>query len=179
MIKEKNCAIYARVSTEEQNPQIQVDELKTISSQQNYMVYKIYTDKVSGTKSSRPQLMELLKDAKNKKFDTVFVYKLDRLGRSLQHLIKIISYFQKWGINFVCTSQGIDTTNAGGRLVFHIFGAIAEFERELISERTKLGIKNAKNVGKRGKDKKPRKKGGYYLRYQKKGTTQFDDLDLV
>jgi len=179
MKKEKKCAIYARVSTEEQNPEIQVDELKTISSQQNYMVYDVYVDKVSGTKSSRPELMRLLKDAKDKKFDIVYVYKLDRLGRSIQHLLKVVSYFQRWGIDFVCTSQAIDTSNSGGRLVFHIMAAIAEFERELISERTKLGLKNAKNVGKRGKDKGPRKKGGYYLRYQKKGSTDIDDLDLI
>jgi len=179
MKKQKRCAIYARVSTEEQNPQIQIDELKTISSQQNYMVFDIYVDKVSGTKSSRPELMRLLKDAKNKRFDVVLCYKLDRLGRSLQHLIKIISYFQKWDVDFICTSQNIDTTTSSGRLVFHIFAAIAEFERELISERTKLGMKKAKNVGKRGKDKKKRKKGGYYLRYQKKGSMEIDDLDLI
>lgn len=179
MIKQKRCAIYARVSTEEQNPQIQIDELKKSSSQQNYMVFDIYVDKVSGTKSSRPELMRLLKDAKNKRFDVVLCYKLDRLGRSLQHLIKIISYFQKWDVDFICTSQNIDTTTSSGRLVFHIFAAIAEFERELISERTKLGMKKAKNVGKRGKDKKKRKKGGYYLRYQKKGTLEIDDLDLI
>jgi len=118
MKKQKRCAIYARVSTEEQNPQIQIDELKTISSQQNYMVFDIYVDKVSGTKSSRPELMRLLKDAKNKRFDVVLCYKLDRLGRSLQHLIKIISYFQKWDVDFICTSQNIDTTTSSGRLVF-------------------------------------------------------------
>jgi len=175
----KKCGIYARVSTDEQNPQHQVDELKTMASQQNYMVYKIYVDKVSGTKSSRPALMELLKDAKAKRFEVVYVWKLDRLGRSLQHLVKLCNYFNNWGVDFVCATQGIDTTTSSGRLVFHIMGALAEFERELISERTKLGLKKAKNVGKRGKDKGERKKGGYYLRYQKKGTADFNDLDLI
>ena len=108
-------------------------------------------------------------DAKNRCFDVVIVWKLDRLGRSLQHLIRMVNYFQQWGIDFICTTQNIDTTNSSGKLLFHIMGALAEFERELISERTKLGLKKAKNVGKRGKDKKKRKKGGYYLRYQKKG----------
>jgi len=173
------CAIYARVSTTEQKPEIQVKELKNYSSQQNLNIHKVYIDKVSGTKSSRPALMELLEDAKHKKFDIVIVWKLDRLGRSLQHLIKIINCFRGWGIDFICTTQNIDTSSSSGKLVFHIMGALAEFERELISERTKLGLKHAKNVGKRGKDRKQRKKGGYYLRYQKKGTPKINDLDLL
>ena len=108
-------------------------------------------------------------DARNKLFNIVIIWKLDRLGRSLKHLLKIAEEWQKQGIDFICVSQNIDTTSASGKLVFHILGAISEFERELISERTKLGLKNAKNVGKRGKDKKPRRKSGYLLRYQKKG----------
>jgi DNA invertase Pin-like site-specific DNA recombinase len=179
MKKIKTCAIYARVSTEEQNPDHQIDELKIMSSQQNYMIYKIYVDKVSGTKSSRPALMELMKDAHDRKFEVVLTWKLDRLGRSLQHLIKLVNYFRDWGIDFICTTQNIDTTTSSGKLVFHVMGAMAEYERELISERTKAGLKKAKNVGKRGKDKKQRKKGGYYQRYQKKGTTDFYDLDLM
>jgi len=175
--KQRICAIYARVSKDEQDPMHQVKACKTHSSQQNYRVHKVYIDKISGSKSSRPALMEMLKDAKEKKFDVVIVWKLDRLGRSLQHLIKLVNYFKNWGIDFICVTQSIDTTSSSGKLVFHIMGALAEFERELISERTKLGIKNAKNVGKRGKDKKPRKKGGYYLRYQKKGTPPFLDLE--
>ena len=172
-------AIYVRVSTDEQNPEHQVKELKTYVSNKKQGLYKVYRDIVSGSKSTRPGLMEMLKDAKDKKFTVVYVWKLDRLGRSLQHLVKLCNYFDNWGIDFVCTSQGIDTTSASGRLVFHIMGALAEFERELISERTKLGLKNAKNVGKRGKDKGQRKKGGYYNRYQKKGTHDFNDLDLL
>jgi len=179
MIKTKICAIYARVSTEEQNPENQVKELKIVSSQQNYMIYDVYVDKVSGSKSTRPELMRLMKDAKDKRFDVVLCWKLDRLGRSLQHLIKLVNYFRQWQIDFICTTQHIDTTTPSGKLVFHIMAALAEFERELISERTKLGLKNAKNVGKRGKDKKKRKKGGYYLRYQKKGTLEINDLDLI
>ncbi len=179
MKNQKKCAIYCRVSKGEQNPKHQETELLSISSQQNYMVFKIYTDIVTGKSSSRPALMELLKDGHDRKFDIVLVWKLDRMGRSLQHLIKIVNYFKLWNIDFVCTSQNIDTTTSIGKFIFHIFGALAEYEVELISERTKLGLKNAKNVGKRGKDKKPRKKGGYYLRYQKKGTPEFSDLDLI
>ena len=163
----RKCAIYARVSTTEQNPMLQVENLKTFSSQQNFKVHKVYIDKISGSKDSRPALNELMIDAKNRCFDVVIVWKLDRLGRSLQHLIRMVSYFEQWKIDFICTTQNIDTTNASGKLVFHIMAALAEFERELISERTKEGLKRAKNVGKRGKDKRPRKKGGYYK--QKKG----------
>ena len=165
----RKCAIYCRVSTSEQNLDNQMNSLKTFANKENFKVYKIYKEKISGTKDSRPELNELMIDAKNKCFDVVVVWKLDRLGRSLQHLIRMVNYFQQWGIDFICTTQNIDTTNSSGKLLFHIMGALAEFERELISERTKLGLKKAKNVGKRGKDKKKRKKGGYYLRYQKKG----------
>ena len=171
------CALYARVSTEEQNPEKQVKELIQYVKKCNYRLYKVYTDRVSGTRSSRPALMEMLKDAHEKKFNVIITWKLDRLGRSLQHLIKVTNYLQKWDIDFICATQNIDTTTSGGKLVFHIMGAMAEFERDLISERTKMGLKNARNVGRRGKDKKPRRKSGYYLRYQKKGTPLFFDFD--
>jgi len=165
MIKQKKCAIYARVSTEEQNPQIQIDELKTISFQQNYMVFDVYVDKASGTKDSRPELNRMMFDMRNGLFDTIVIYKLDRLGRSLKHLITICEELHKKNITLVVTSQGIDTSTATGKLLFNILGSVAEFERELISERTKLGQKNAKNIGKRGKDKKPRRKSGYNQRW--------------
>ena len=173
----RKCAIYARVSTDEQNPVLQVDELKTFALSQNYKVYKVYSDKISGSKSKRPALMEMVKDAYERKFDIIIVWKLDRLGRSLQHLVKLVNAFRDWNIDFICTTQSIDTTSSSGKFIFHIMAAMAEFEKDLISERTKLGIKNAKNVGKRGKDKKRRKKGGYYLRYQKKGRVDFNEFE--
>jgi len=82
--------------------------------------------------------------------------------------LQIVNEFRIKNVNFVCVSQNIDTTTASGKFTFHILGAVAEFERELISERTKEGLKHAKNVGKRGKDKRPRKKTGYLLRYASK-----------
>jgi len=167
--KQRICAIYARVSKDEQNPEHQVEVLKSHSSESKYRVFKIYRDEITGKSSSRPALNDLMFDARKGLFDVVIVWKLDRLGRSLKHLINIAEEWYKLGIDFVCVSQNIDTTTASGKLTFHILGAVAEFETELISERTKLGLKKAKNVGKRGKDKHPRKKGGYYLRYQKKG----------
>lgn len=162
-------AIYARVSTSEQEADKQVRELEEFVTRQGNIVYKVYKDVISGSKDSRPALNDMVQDAFQRKFDAVVCWKLDRLGRSLKHLIDLVNKFQIWNVGLIFVSQQIDTTNAQGRLFFHIFGAIAEFERELISERTKLGLKNAKNVGKRGKDKKPRKwrsdkgvkRGGY------------------
>jgi len=172
----KKAALYARVSTEDQNPELQVKALKDFAKISGYEIYKIYIDKITGSKSSRPELNKLMFDSRYNNFNLVIVWKLDRLGRSLKHLISIVEEWEKKKIDFICISQNFDTSTPGGKLIFQVFGAIAEFERSLISERTKLGLKHAKNVGKRGKDKKKRKKGGYYLRYskQKKGGPQFD-----
>ena len=164
----RKAVIYARVSKEELNLDHQIKACQTFSSQQNYKVVDIYSDKVSGTKSRRPELSRLTTDMRTGKFNVVVIWKLDRLGRSLQHLLRIVDEFKKYNIDFVCVSQNIDTSTASGNFTFHILGAVAEFERTLISERTKEGLKNAKNVGKRGKDKKPRRKSGYYMRWQKK-----------
>jgi DNA invertase Pin-like site-specific DNA recombinase len=158
-------AIYCRVSTEEQNPELQEQDLKNFCLNRNYEVYKVYTDIISGTKDSRPLLNDLMIDAYDNKFNGVVVWKLDRLGRSLHHLIDIVNKFKKWNVNLIIKTQDIDTSTSNGKLLFHIFGAVAEFERDLISERTKLAIKNNPLVGKRGKDKKPRKTGGYILRH--------------
>jgi len=108
-------------------------------------------------------------DARDKKFDSVVIWKLDRLGRSLKHLLNIAEEWHNKGIGFICTSQSIDTTSPSGKLVYAILGAIAEFERELISERTKLGQKYAVNIGKRGKDKKKRRTSGYNVRWANEG----------
>jgi len=161
-------AIYCRVSKDEQNPKHQEETLKEYANFKKYPIYKIYTDYITGSKSSRPELNEMLFDARKGLFNIVLVWKLDRLGRSLKHLINIIEEWHKIGIDFVCTSQNIDTTTPHGKLTFHILGAVAEFERELISERTKLGQKKKRHlVGKRGPDKKdkPRRKAGYYRRW--------------
>jgi len=175
----RKAAIYARVSKiEGQNPQKQVKELKNYAKSKGYIIYKVYIDKISGTKSNRPALMELLKDAHDHKFNCILVWKLDRLGRSLQHLIKVVNYFKTWNIDFICTSQNLDTTTSDGMLIFHIMGAMAQFERDLISERTKLGLKGAKGVGKRGKDKGKRRTWGYRKENkQKKGTPIFWGFD--
>jgi DNA invertase Pin-like site-specific DNA recombinase len=163
-----DCAIYARVSKGEQDTEHQVDTLKKYAFQQNYNVYKVYVDEITGTADSRPALNQLMFDSRKGCFQVVLIWKLDRLGRSLQHLLRIAEEWQKRGVGFVSITQGFDTTTASGKLIFQILGAMAEFEHSLISERTKLGLKGKVNVGKRGKDHKPRKKSGYLLRYASK-----------
>lgn len=165
----RKCAIYCRVSTEEQNLDQQENILKKYAFEQNYKVYQIYKEKISSRKDSRPELNEMLFDMRHGYFDTIIVYKLDRLGRSLKHLLNLCEEFYNRGVDLVCTSQNIDTSTASGKLLFNILGSVAEFECKLISERTKLGLRGKKNVGKRGKDKQPRRTSGYHLRYQKKG----------
>lgn len=165
-------AIYVRVSKEDQHPENQIYELEEFAKDRNFDVYYTYVDKISGSKDSRPALNELMIDSREKRFDAVLVWKLDRLGRSLQHLIQIIQEWNNLGIDFICKTQPIDTTTNEGKLIFHIFGAIAEFERGIIRERINSGLDRARRQGKKlgrpkgSKDKKRRKKGGYYLRYQ-------------
>ncbi len=123
-------------------------------------MFKVYKDVISGSKESRPQFNELLNDMRQLNFDAVMVTKLDRLGRSLQHLLSLLDEFNRKGIKFIAVTQNIDTGSAAGRLQMQIMGAFAEFERNIISERTKEGMRRAVGVGKRGKDKNPRKRRG-------------------
>jgi len=153
-------AIYARVSTEEQHADKQIEICKEHCRRQKNEVYKIYQDIITGSSQSRPQFNKLLIDMRHYKFDAIMVTKLDRLGRSLQHLLSLIDEFKSKGIHFMAATQNIDTSNAGGMLQLQIMGAFAEFERTIISERTKEGLRRAKGVGKRGKDKIPRKRRG-------------------
>ena len=153
-------AIYCRVSTDQQDIEHQLTQIKTYCQRQNYEVYKEYTDIISGTKDSRPAFNQLLEDMRQFKFDAVVVTKLDRVGRSLQHLLALFDEFNKKGVGFIATTQNIDTSTSAGKLQMQIMAAFAEFERNLISERTKEALKGNKKVGKRGKDKNPRKKRG-------------------
>jgi len=111
----------------------------------------------------------MLQDMRKGLFNCVVIWKLDRLGRSLKHLITICEELHNKSVDLIVTSQNIDTSTASGKLLFNILGSVAEFERELISERTKLGQKSAKNVGKRGKDKKKRRTSGYTQRWINEG----------
>lgn len=144
----KQIAIYARVSTNEQTVENQLNELRDYVKRMQYTIYKEYCDEgVSGAKSSRPALNSLMEDAKKRRFDAVVVWKLDRLGRSLSHLLKTLEEFESLGIDFVAYNQNIDTTTPTGKLMFSMIGAFAEFERELIRERVKAGMQTAREKG--------------------------------
>lgn len=153
-------AIYCRVSTDEQDADKQEELCLEYCKRHDFEVFKVYKDVITGWSTSRPMFNQLLEDMRHYKFDAVMVTKLDRLGRSLQHLLSVIDELNKKGIKFLAITQQIDTTSAGGRLQMQIMGAFAEFERNIISERTKEGMRRATGVGKRGKDIKPRKRRG-------------------
>lgn len=133
---------YARVSTDDQNLDLQRDALKKAGCEQ------IFTDRVSGTKANRPGLTEALSHLRSG--DILVVWRLDRLGRSLRHLIDTITELQERGVGFKSLTENIDTTTSGGRLVFNIFASLAEFEREIIRERTQAGLTAARARGKLG-----------------------------
>ena len=144
-------ALYARVSTSDQNLDVQLNELRAYAKHRGFSIACEYTDKgVSGAKAKRPALDQLLSDAHQRGFDAVLVWKLDRLGRSLSHLIRLVDTFSALGIDFVSLRDpGLDTTAPMGRLIFHVMGAVAEFERDLIRERTIAGVAAARRRGKR------------------------------
>jgi DNA invertase Pin-like site-specific DNA recombinase len=133
---------YARVSTHEQTLNLQQDALNKAGCT------RIFTDTASGTKTERKGLEEALNYVR--KGDTLVVWRLDRLGRSLPHLISTMTDLEQRGIGFKSLTENIDTTTSGGKLIFHIFGALAEFERNLIRERTQAGLVAARARGKKG-----------------------------
>ena len=133
---------YARVSRDEQNLDLQIDALTAAGCE------KIYTDKIGGTTTDRAGRDDLLSDIRPD--DVLVVWRLDRLGRTLKKLILMIEELANRDIAFMSLRESIDTTTSGGRLIFHVFGALAEFEREIISERTKAGLMAAKARGRCG-----------------------------
>jgi DNA invertase Pin-like site-specific DNA recombinase len=145
-------AIYARVSTTNHGQDIgmQTREQHQFADARGWQVFDDYIDQgVSGSKDSRPELNRLMADARRRKFDIVLVWKLDRFGRSLRHLVNALAEFESLNIAFVSLSDNLDLSTASGRLMFQIIGAMAEFERELIRERVKAGMKNARAKGTR------------------------------
>lgn len=133
---------YARVSTNDQNPELQVDALEKAGAEQ------VFQEKFTGTSRERPELSQCLRMLRSG--DVLVVWKLDRLARSLKDLVEIVQDLQDRGIGFKSMTESIDTTSSGGRLVFHIFGALAEFERDLIRERTMAGLEAARARGRKG-----------------------------
>jgi DNA invertase Pin-like site-specific DNA recombinase len=133
---------YARVSTDEQTLNLQLDALTAAGCD------PVFRDRVSGAKAERPGLTEALNHLRSG--DTLVVWRLDRLGRSLPHLIETVTALAARGVGFKSLTESIGTTNTGGRLIFHIFGALAEFERDVIRERTQAGLKAARARGRKG-----------------------------
>ena len=151
-------AIYCRVSTDEQFADKQEDICREYFMRNKIEVYKVYTDVMSGTTTSRKGFNQMLEDMRSMKFKTIAVTKLDRIGRSLQHLLSLFDEFNNKKVDFIAVTQNIDTSTSTGKLQMQIMGAFAEYERNIISERTKEGMRRAVGVGKRGKDKNPRKR---------------------
>ncbi len=144
-------ALYARCSTSEQTVIPQLEGVREYAALRGFEVVEEYVDEaISGAKAKRPALDRLLEDAHRRRFDAVLVWKLDRLGRSLSHLIRLVETFGSLGVDLVSLNDpGLDTTAPSGRLIFHVMGAVAEFERDLIRERTRAGIASARRRGKR------------------------------
>jgi DNA invertase Pin-like site-specific DNA recombinase len=136
-----NAALYVRVSTAEQNSDLQIRDLLEYAGRQHWEAVEIYKDVISGATASRPGLNRLMADAGARKFDCLLVWKLDRFGRSLVDCLNNIRTLEDHGIRFVAVTQGLDTDqkNPASRFLLHVLGAAAEFERSLIRERTQAG----------------------------------------
>jgi DNA invertase Pin-like site-specific DNA recombinase len=142
-------AIYARVSTVDQEPENQLQELRRYVQARGWTAVEYVDRGVSGAKDRRPALDQLLIDARRRRFDVLVCWRLDRLGRNLKHLITLLDELQVLGVAFVSLAEGIDATTPAGKLQMHILGAIAEFERERIRERVLAGLQRARSQGKR------------------------------
>lgn len=142
-------AIYARVSTCEQQPENQLQELRRYADARGWTTVEYIDKGVSGAKDRRPSLDRLVADARRRRFDVLVVWRLDRLGRNLKHLVSLLEDLQAVGIAFVSLGEGIDCTTAAGRLQLHVLAALAEFERARIAERVIAGLARVRASGKR------------------------------
>ncbi len=168
-------AIYCRVSTrDKQDITTQESYLKEYVEREGLEVYRFYSDVgESGSKDSRPQFDLMINDMRQKQFKAVLVYKLDRIGRSLQHLINLFEEFKNRGIEFISATQNINTTTPEGKMFLRMLMVLAEYERELIVDRINAGLARARKQGKilgrpkGAKDQKKRRRSGYNLRWMK------------
>lgn len=135
---------YARVSTQDQHPDLQIDALRVARCE------KIYVEKASGAQRDRPELKAALEYMRDHGDDVLVVWKLDRLARSLRQLIETVEDLEQRGIGFESLTERIDTTSASGRLTFHIFGAMAQFERAINTERTRAALEASRARGRKG-----------------------------
>jgi DNA invertase Pin-like site-specific DNA recombinase len=144
-------ALYARVSTlNNQDPEMQLAELREYADRRGWQIVEEFTDQgVSGSRESRPALNRLMADARRRRFDAVLVWKIDRFGKSLKHLVNALAELAALGVAFVSLRDNLDLSTPSGRLMFQIIGAMAEFERALIQERVRSGLRNARAKGRR------------------------------
>lgn len=142
-------AIYARVSTTDQSCQPQLRDLEAYCQARDFLIVKKYVDEgFSGAKDSRPELNQLMADARKRKFDAILVWRFDRFARSTKHLLLALEEFRGLGIQFVSYQENLDTTSPLGQALFTIVAAVAQLERDLIRERINAGIRNARAIGK-------------------------------
>ena len=147
-MKHKTAAIYARVSTDKQKVDMQVEELKAYIRKRGFKTGEVYIDKgFTGGNLQRPSFGRMLSDAHKRSFDVLVVWKLDRLSRSLKDLITTLEMLGSLGIDFISYDNSLDTSTPTGKLVFHVVGSVAEFERDIIRERVRAGLANARRKG--------------------------------
>lgn len=168
----KRFSLYVRTSMADQNTETQLVFLREHCKRMNYQIANEYIDSgFSGKDNNRPEFERLLADVRAGKLEGIIVYKLDRIGRSLQHLITLFSEFKNRGIEFISLTQNINTETPEGKMFWQLLGVFAEYERELIVARTKTGLERARRQGKslgrpKGrKDVKARRKSGYFMRW--------------
>jgi DNA invertase Pin-like site-specific DNA recombinase len=146
-LKPKRAAIYTRISTGEQNADLQTRELPEFCERRDWHLEATYGDVITGAKDKRPALDRLMADAKRGKFDVVAVWRFDRFARSTSHLLRALEEFAALGIDFVSVTEAIDTSTPAGKMVFTVLGAVAELERSIIRERVIAGQRAAKMRG--------------------------------
>jgi DNA invertase Pin-like site-specific DNA recombinase len=147
-VSKRTVALYARVSTLDQSCDMQLEDLRRYAARFGRSCEYVDVG-VSGAQRRRPQLDALMKDAHKRLFDVLLVWKFDRFARSVKHLVDSLEEFRALGIDFISYTEGVDTTTPSGELLFHIMGAVAQFERDLIAERVRAGIAHARAMGKR------------------------------
>lgn len=174
MKKDLRVAIYTRISTIDKGQTLEQQEIPLIEYCENEgWSYHIFKDYASGSKESRPELDLMMQKLRKKEFNAVLIFRLDRLGRSLKHLLQLVEEFRNKNIRFICYNQDIDTSTPQGMFFLQILGAAAEFERQLLRERIKEKLDYLKSKGVKlgrpsgSKDRKKRKRGGYFLRYKR------------
>jgi len=170
----KQCVLYVRVSTSEQTSENQLLALREYAQRMGFPIVAEYIDDgFSGKDDKRPAFEKLMKDMREKKFDCILVWKIDRIGRSLQHLLSFLQELRNKKMDFISMTESLDTTTPHGELIWNVLASVSQYERSLIVARTKAGLERAraegKQIGRRKgqKDKKPRKKDGYFRRWKK------------